>query len=240
MKKKSIKKTKKQVILVIGDLHSPAYHQDTVPFLKAIKAKFRPNKVILTGDELNAESFSFHEHNPDLPGPADELKLAIKGLKPIYKMFPTAQVLESNHTSLIYRKQVSAGLPSAVVKGYREILQAPKGWSWHFDLIIKTPMGQIYMHHGKSNTIEKLSKNMAMSAIQGHYHSKFYISYWANPNGLFFDANAGTFADHHHLAMAYAKNSIPKGIHGVIIIIDGVPQLVPMLLTKRGRWNGKI
>lgn len=37
---------------------------------------------------------------------------------------------------------------------------------------------------------------MSMSSIQGHYHSKFYISYWANPNGLFFDANAGTFADH--------------------------------------------
>lgn len=77
---------KKQVILVIGDLHSPAMHKDTVPFLKAIKKKFKPTEVILTGDEINFESFSYHEHNPDLPGPADELKQGIDSLKPIYKL----------------------------------------------------------------------------------------------------------------------------------------------------------
>lgn len=231
---------KKQVVLVIGDLHSPAMHKDTVKFLTAIKAKYKPTKVILTGDEINFESFSYHEHNPDLPGAADELKQGIAALVPIYKLFPVAQILESNHTSLIYRKQVTAGLPSAVMKGYREVLQAPKGWTWHFDLILKTPQGNVYFHHGKTNSFEKLSKNMSMSACQGHFHSRFYISYWANPNGLYFDANAGTFADHHHLAMAYAKNSIPKGIHGVIVIIDGIPQLVPMPLLKNGRWNGKI
>lgn len=230
----------KQVILVIGDLHSPAMHRDTVKFLTAIKRKFKPNRVILTGDEVNFESISYHEHNPDLPGAADELNEAIDKLKPIYKMFPKADILESNHTSLMYRKQVTAGLPSAMMKSYREVLQAPKGWNWHFDLIVKTPQGPIYMHHGKSSSIEKLSKNMSMHAIQGHYHSKFYVSYWANPNGLFFDANAGTFADHHHMAMAYAKNSIPKGIHGVIIITDGIPQLVPMVMSKKGSWNGKL
>ena len=231
---------KKQVILVIGDLHSPAMHQDTVKFLTQIKSKFKPTKVVLTGDEINFESFSYHEHNPDLPGPADELKQGIEALRPIYKLFPVAQILESNHTSLIYRKQVTAGLPSAVMKGYREVLQAPRGWTWHFDLILPTPQGSIYFHHGKSGTVERLSKNMSMNAIQGHYHSKFYVSYWANPNGLFFDANAGTFADHHHLAMAYAKNSIPKGIHGCIIINNGVPQLIPMVLNKKGRWIGEV
>jgi predicted phosphodiesterase len=97
---------KKQTILVIGDLHSPAMHKDTVPFLAAIKKKFKPTEVILTGDEINFESFSYHEHNPDLPGPADELKQGIDALKPIYKLFPVARILESNHTSLIYRKQV--------------------------------------------------------------------------------------------------------------------------------------
>lgn len=235
-----MKNKKKQTILVIGDLHSSAMHKDTIPFLQEIKKKYKPNRVILTGDEVNFESISYHEKNPDLPGAADELNEAIEGLRPIYKMFPVVDILESNHTSLLYRKQVTAGLPSIVMKGYREILQAPEGWNWHFDLIIDTPRGQIYMHHGKTSSIEKLSKNMSMSAIQGHYHSKFYISYWANPNGLFFDANAGTFADHHHLAMAYAKNSIPKGIHGIIIIEDGVPNLVPMLLNRSGRWIKKL
>jgi len=231
---------KNQTILIIGDLHSPAMHKDTVAFLTAIKKKFKPDRVVLTGDEVNFEAISYHEHNPDLPGAADELNQAINALKPIYKLFPKADILESNHTSLLYRKQVTIGLPSAVMRSYREVLQAPKGWNWHFDLILRTSKGQVYMHHGKTSSIEKLSKNMSMSAIQGHYHSKFYISYWANPNGLFFDANAGTFADHHHLAMSYAKNSIPKGIHGVIIISNGVPQLVPMTLSRSGKWIGRL
>jgi hypothetical protein len=101
-------------------------------------------------------------------------------------------------------------------------------------------LGFIYFHHGKSSSIEKLSKSMGMSAIQGHYHSKFYISYWASPIGLFWDANAGAFADHKHLAMAYAKNSIAKSIMGCIVIQHGVPQLIPMVLNNKGRWIKRI
>jgi len=230
----------RQTLLVIGDLHAPAFHKDTVEFLKAIKKKFKPTRVVLTGDEVNLAAMAYHEHDPDMAGPSQELKDAIAALKPIYHMFPKADILESNHGSLIYRKAFTAGIPKAALKSYRDILQAPKGWQWHFDLIVETPLSDIYFHHGKTSTIEKLSKNMSMSAIQGHYHSKFYISYWANPNGLFFDANAGTFADHHSLAMAYAKNSIPKGIHGVLIIVDGIPQLIPMVLNKRGSWIGSL
>lgn len=227
-------------ILIIGDLHAPVYHRDTVRFLTAVKAKFKPKKVVFTGDEINWESISFHTKNPDLPSPSDELEAARKSLQPFYKLFPVANILESNHGSLVMRKAISAGLPSAVIRGYQEILGAPHGWQWNFDLTLSTDLGKIYFHHGKSSSIEKLSKSMAMSAVQGHYHSRFYISYWASPIGLFWDANAGAFADHKHLAMDYAKNSIAKSIMGCIFVDRGIPQLVPMVLNKNGRWIGRL
>jgi hypothetical protein len=215
-------------------------HQDAVKFLKAIKAKYKPTEVVFMGDEVDAHATSYHEHDPDLPSAGDELKQAIKQLTPLYKLFPKATVLESNHGSLVYRKALTAGLPSAILRGYREILEAPKGWTWKFDHVIKTPLVPIYFHHGKSGTWEKLSKNMAMSAIQGHFHNKFYISYWSSPNGLYWDANAGCLVDHHSRAMSYGRNNLQKPIVGCMVVIDGVPSLIPMILTTSGRWTGKI
>src|ERR1019366_8183090 len=105
-------------ILVVGDLHLPAQHRDTLAFLTAVKKKFKPTRVIFTGDELNWESISFHTKNPDLPSPSDELALVIKEVQPFYKLFPKVDILESNHGSLVYRKAIAAGLPTNVIKCY--------------------------------------------------------------------------------------------------------------------------
>lgn len=230
----------KQTILVIGDLHAPYMHRDAVAFLRAVKAKYKPNEIIFMGDETDGHAISYHESDPDLPSAGDELARAIKQLRPLYSLFPRATVLESNHGSLVQRKTRTAGLPSAVLKTYREIVDAPRGWRWVYDYTVKTPLGSVYFHHGKSGTHEKLSKNMAMSAVQGHYHNKFYISYWSSPNGLYFDANAGCLVDHHSRAMAYGLNNLQKPIVGCLLLENGRPQTIPMLLNKQGQWVRKL
>ena len=40
-------------ILVISDLHTPYEHPDVVPFLTAIKAKYKPDTVVCIGDEID-------------------------------------------------------------------------------------------------------------------------------------------------------------------------------------------
>lgn len=228
-------------ILVIGDIHAPYMHQDTVLFLSAVNKKFgKFDKVVQIGDEIDGHALSYHEKDPDLDSGKSELANARKSLKPIFTLFPNVDVLESNHGSLVYRKAKTAGLPSEVIKGYREILHAPKGWNWHFDLTINTPYRQIYFHHGKSSSIEKLSKNMAMNAVQGHYHSKFYISYWSSPNGLYWDMNVGCLADAQSMALAYGKNLVHRPIIGCAVIKDGFPILIPMVLNNNGRWIKKL
>lgn len=239
LKSKSPKRGR-QVDLIIGDLHAPFIHKDAVAFLTAVKRKHKPTAVMLTGDEMDGHQISYHESDPDLQSAGDELKAAIQQLMPLYRLFPKAVVLESNHGSLVYRKAMTAGLPEAVLKGYRDILKAPAGWIWKYDHTITTPLGDIYCHHGKSGSYEKLSKNMAMSAIQGHFHNKFYVCYWSSPNGLYWDANAGCLVDHKSRAMAYGRNNLQKPIVGCLLIIDGVPQLIPMILNKSGRWIGKL
>ena len=228
-------------ILVISDSHAPFSHRDIIAFLKAIKAKYSPDRIVHIGDEIDGHSISFHDHDPDLMSPADELTAAISKLKQIYKLFPEADVLESNHGSLVYRRQKHHGLPRSVFKGYRDILEAPKGWRWHPELIIRASNGMdIYFHHGKSGSGLKLSQAMGMACVQGHFHETLCIQYWGNPIGLYWSMQVGCLIDKEALAFEYCKNNMKRPLIGCGIILNGYPLLLPMILNKRGRWIGKL
>ena len=58
-------------ILIISDMHIPYHHQDSLEFLKYIKNKHNPTRVICIGDELDKHSLSYHDHDPDLPSAGD-------------------------------------------------------------------------------------------------------------------------------------------------------------------------
>lgn len=227
-------------LLVISDMHHPYSHPDTVAFLTALKNKYKFDTVVCIGDEIDNHAISFHDANPDLPSAGDELKQAIKALQPIYKLFPNVTVIESNHGSLVYRKALANGLPVAVFKSYNEILQAPKGWKWVFDTIVQTELGPIYLCHGKTSASGRLASQYGMSSIQGHFHEKAQITYISTPERLMFDAHTGCLADDKSLALGYNKVNPRRPIVSVIIVINGIPQIVPMVLNKKGRWIKKL
>ena len=228
-------------ILVISDMHLPYHHKDLLSFLKAIKTKYSPDRIVCIGDEVDYHAISFHAHDPDLFSPADELKSAILHLKQIYKLFPKVDVIDSNHGSLVYRKAKAMGLPRNVFKSYNAILEAPKYWKWHNDLTLTMSDGnKVFFHHGKSSAVGKLSKNMSMSSVQGHYHSRFEIFHWANPTGLFFDMRVGCLINDHSMAFAYNKTTMDRPIIGCGIILDGQPKLLPLIKDNKSRWTGVV
>ena len=234
------KKTTSQSILVISDFHAPFNHPDAVDFLRACKKKFKPTKVICIGDETDFHAMSFHDSNPDLPSAGEELKQAIKELKKLYKMFPECTVVESNHGSMVMRKALAKGFPGAVLKSYNDILEAPKTWKWVDDVTVKTPMGPVYFCHGKSGSPGKLAQLYGMSSVQGHFHEKAQITYISTPEKLMFDAHTGCLADDNSLALQYNKINPKRPIISILVIINGIPQIVPMLLGRGGRWIGSL
>lgn len=228
-------------ILIISDLHCPYEHKDAVKFLKAIKKKYKPTRVILSGDEADFHNISFHDADPDLDSAGVEVEKAVRALTPIYKLFPVAEVLESNHGSLVLRKALAHGLSKKFFKGPGEILNAPKGWTWHFDIVTKLPDGTpIYFHHSKGANVKKNSQAMGSSFVQGHHHESFEIQYWGNPHALLFGMTVGCLVDTHSLAMAYNKNNLRRPVIGCAVIIDSKPILIPMTLNSKGRWIGKL
>lgn len=230
----------KKSILVISDLHAPYEHPDAFEFLKAVKAKYKPDHVVCIGDEIDAHAMNYHEHNPDLPSAGAELAMAIEHLKPIYKLFPECTVVESNHGSMVLRRALTAGIPTRAIKSYNDVLDAPKGWKWVFDTIINTPTGPVYFCHGKTATPGRLASQYGMSAVQGHFHEKADITYISTPEKLMFDAHTGCLADDKSLALGYNKVNPKRPIVSILVIVNGVPQLIPMVLKKGGRWVGKL
>ena len=229
-----------KTILVISDMHLPYQHKDSIKFLKEIKKEFKPDTTISIGDLLDQHALSFHDSSPELYSAGMELDKAKEYVKELESIFPKLIEVDSNHSSMIYRRALKHGLPRAYLKEYGDFLETKK-WKWIDDLTLTMSNGQrCFFTHGRSADILKVSQTMGMSAVQGHYHTKFVISWWANPDNLFFGMNVGCLINQKSMAFAYAKNFKTRFIIGCGIIINGIPRLLPMVLNEKGDWIGKI
>lgn len=218
-------------ILHISDMHIPYHHKGLLPFLRKLKAKYNPTRVICLGDELDKHALSFHASDPDLASAGHELELALPTILEIHELFPVMDIIDSNHGSMIYRKAKEHGIPRRYIKSYNDVLEVGEGWVWHNDLTITLPNGQqVYYHHGKSAEAVKTSQIMGMSHVCGHYHESFGVKYWANPNGLYFAINSGCLIDDKSYAFAYNNVNLKRPIIGTSLIIDGVPVMEAMEL----------
>lgn len=218
-------------ILFLSDLHFPYHHKNTFEFLQMLKDRYQPTRIIGLGDELDHHAMSFHDSDPDLFSAGDELKFALKYIKQLEEMFPEMTLLDSNHGSMVFRKSKHHGIPRHYLKSYNEVLGVSDKWQWVNDLVLDLPDGQkVYCHHGKSADAIKTSQAMSMSHVCGHFHEKFGIQYWANPNGLFFAINSGCLIDDSNYAFAYNNSNLKRPLIGTSLIIDGVPILEAMPL----------
>ena len=227
-------------ILVISDMHIPYHHKDSFAFLKEIKKQFKPDSVVNIGDSLDFHAISMHDSNPDLYSAGHELKEARKYIKELESVFPEVTEVDSNHSSLVYRRALKYGMSKEFLKDYGDFLGTKK-WKWVDDLTLTMSNKQrCFFTHGRSADVLKTSQAMGMSCVQGHYHTKFVISWWANPDNLFFGMNVGCLINQKSMAFAYAKNFKTRFILGCGVILNGVPRLLPMVLNTKGDWIGDI
>ena len=223
-------------ILVISDMHVPFHHKDSMEFLREIKKEYKPQFVVNIGDLLDFHAISMHSHDPDLFSAGHELREARKHVKELESIFPKVTEVDSNHSSLVYRRALKFGMSKEFLKDYGDFLGTKK-WKWVDDLTLTMSNGQrAFFTHGSSADILKVSQTMGMSAIQGHYHTKFLISWWANPDNLFFAMNVGCLINQKSMAFNYAINFKTRFILGCGIIINGYPKLLPMVLNSKGDW----
>lgn len=229
-----------ETILVFGDLHFPFHREGSIEFLEAVKKKFKPNKIICTGDEIDNHAMSFHDTDPDNPGAGKELEDAIFYLKKLYKLFPEVDLVDSNHGSMVFRKAKVGGIPLKYIRSIKDVLEAPIGWNWNKDYTCRMSNGQdLFITHGLKKNSLRLAEQYGCCVIQGHYHEDSSIQYSSSPRQLIWGCSAGCLADDKSLSFEYNKANIKRPILSCVIVKNGIPQIIPMII-KDGKWIGKI
>ena len=209
------------VVLAISDLHAPYHHPQALEFLAFLKSHYQPDRIVCLGDEVDCHSLSVHPKHPMLYAAGHEYAAAMHFMKQLYKLFPVVDVCISNHTHRPYRIAQAAGLPSVYMRSYREIMQAPIGWTWKSRIIID---GVVYEHGdpccGRNGAYKAAFENRCSTVI-GHIHSHGGVMYSANHQDQIFYANAGWLGDQSSYAFAYGEKYRNKGTLGSIIVYEG-------------------
>lgn len=217
-------------VLVWPDTHCPWEHPSALEFLCKIREKYKCDRVINLGDEIDSAAMSVKwPFNPDMPSASHELELAIESLERFYKEFPVVDIVESNHGMRIFKKARVSGLPSMVIRRYEEILKYPKNWTYHTDGI---EIEKVYYFHGEGlngGSWMRSHQRFKQSVVHGHLHSNAGVIYSQNRKNKFFVMNAGCLIDPFHKAFDYGKHFIEKPVIGCGVVIDGEEALfIPM------------
>ena len=99
---------------------------------------------------------------------------------------------------------------------------------------------ECYFTHGMSADGLKLAMQYGKNVCQFHFHSKFNIQYFSNPDNLVWSLQCGCLTKQSSLAFSYSRNFRLRFVIGTGAIVDGQPILYPMVLDKNGKWIGKI
>lgn len=223
--------------LVIPDLHLPFVHPKFLRFICDTADMYKPDRIVFIGDVIDWHSISYHESDPDGLSPAAEMKTALAMVRKWVSKFPKASVCIGNHDALLHRKMMSAGLPQAALRSYRDLWDTP-GWDWQeehvFDNVLYT--------HGTGLSGQNSAMNKAVrgriSTVIGHTHSFGGCQYHASARDMIFGLNAGCGIDIKAYSFAYAKPFVNRPTLGCGIVFDSRSALfIPM--DAGGRYHRK-
>lgn len=212
---------KRNTVLAIPDLHAPFHQRNALTFLKELKDYYQPDVVVCLGDEVDMAFWSFHDKDPHMPGAKEEYYGALEFMGRLYELFPNVLCCTSNHTARPYRVGHKFGLLSDFLRGYHEILQAPKSWAWMDRILID---GVCYEHgenvSGRNAAWQAMMGN-GCSTVIGHIHGHAGVQYTANPFNQKFALNSGCLIDPEALAFRYGNKYRNKATLGASVVING-------------------
>lgn len=227
--------------LFISDAHAPYQHRDTLQFLAAIKDAYDIKIAKSVGDLVDNHSGSFHPIEYGALSAKEEHDKAKKFIQKLHDMFPEMTISLGNHCIMTERKARACDIPLEHIKGYNDMYEIDN-WKWVDRDYFKVDQYNhcLMVHNMQKSTLANAQKHSHHS-VQGHHHGTFGIEYYADTEVLRWSMTVGCLIDTHSPAFNYSKGyTNNKPIIGVGAIIENSPILIPMQLTKSGRWNKRV
>lgn len=214
--------------LVIPDLQIPFEAKNALSFATSVKKHYgiKDEHCLCVGDEIDAVHGSLFAKNPDARhSPITELEDTLERLKQWYAAFPKMKVAVSNHGLRYWKRASDAGIPSRVLRTYKETLEAPKDWYWQDSWIIQASRRPFMMVHGMEyggQTPYRMAPLIeGMSVVHGHLHSSAGIAYIRTKTQNLWGFNVGSLIDPDAYAFQYSKYSRFKANLGIGVIANG-------------------
>ena len=218
----------KEVVLAISDMQAPYHHPDAIRFLRELKKKWNPTRVVCIGDSMDQHQLGRFTPDPNAPSPSDEYEQGMVFMREIYKLFPKALEVESNHNTRYLKQAHNGRIPDQYLKSYREIMQYPKGW----DIKPYVEIDDVIYEHGERSSGGAVNRSIALangqSTVYGHHHSAAGVVCIANRKRMIWAMNVGCLIDHKSYGLAYAKTSRFMQTLGAGIVDKGVPYFEPL------------
>jgi hypothetical protein len=210
----------------LPDLHAPFIKKGVLEFCREQQDKYKCGTVRFAGDIIDGHAWSYHEHDPDGLSVGDELHAARLQLKPWFKAFPNATVCMGNHDLLIQRKARTIGLSKYFIRGFGEVIGAPK--TWEFGLEFRKD--NVLYKHGNVGDAFIVAKKSRMSTCQGHFHAKTFVQWSVSEKDAIFGLQVGWGADREAYAFDYGKSFSDKPVISCGLILDkGTTPIVKLM-----------
>lgn len=226
-------------VLAVGDIHEPVSRAGYLQFNKDLAKQYDVDTIVFIGDLVDWHAISFHAHNPNCAGASDEYELALQKIQYWYRAFKKYRVYVciGNHDARPKRLAESVQIPAKLLRNYNEQWKTP-GWKWVTSVVIDKVF---YCHgHGKGGGINpayNTAKNMGMSVVLGHSHSRGGIKWLVNPLRRWFGMDTGCGVDDKAFAFAYAKEQAYRSVLSSGIVINGLPQHIMMACGKGEKYH---
>jgi len=223
-----------RTIGIIGDTHEPYCKQGYLEFCVETFKAFGVDEVIHIGDEVDNAALSYHEKQTGMPNADTEMETAMKAMKKWYKAFPDVRICVGNHSALPFRQATTAGIPSRMLKSYRDMWEAPSTWDWQLDFNIDNVLYTHIIPSGAGGALRQAMK-VRQSTVGGHCHAFGGVNYSASYRDLIYGLNVGCGVDNDHMAFAYGKQFPNKPTLGCGIVGDDgrTALFVPMPLGDK-------
>ena len=218
-------------VLTIGDLHLPAARPKYLEFCKDIKKEWDCEETVFIGDIVDWHSISTWTKEPSLPGPKDEYELAKSLVKVWYDVFPNAKICIGNHDERPARLAKTVNIPEFMLVSYSKLWNTPK-WEWDFSFEID----DVHYRHGTNcggiHPAWNLMNKIKCSVVIGHTHSKAGIKWSVNKFRRFFAVDVGCGISESAWQFAYGRDLVERPICSCAVIVDGIPYLEIMPISK--------
>lgn len=216
----------KNNVLFLPDLHAPFIKQGVLEFCLEQQDKYKCGTVIFAGDIIDGHAWSYHEKDVDGMSVGHELSAAKIQLEEWFRAFPNAISLMGNHDLLIQRKAKTVGLSKHFIKGFGDVLDAPKTWEFK----LEHTFHNVLYKHGSVGDAFIVAKKSRISTCQGHFHSKTFVQWSVSEKDAIFGLQVGWGADRDAYAFDYGKSFSDKPIISLGLILDkGTTPIVKLM-----------